>query len=50
LQALQQNFHWIDPPVLSKDIESRGFRVVRSMRRALPSGKAFWMGLFEKLL
>jgi hypothetical protein len=34
---------------MGKQIEERGFRFVRSVRHPLPSGRAFWMGLFERL-
>jgi len=49
IQALRATFHLVDPASLGKQIEGRGFRFVRSVRHPLPSGKAFWMGLFERL-
>jgi SAM-dependent methyltransferase len=48
IQALRQSFRSIDPASLSREIEGRGFRLVRQLRRPLASGKAFWMGLFER--
>jgi hypothetical protein len=38
----------IDPASLRATIEARGFHIVRESRRALPAGKAFWMGIFER--
>ena len=49
IEALRQHFHLIDCDAFSRQIEARGFRFVRSVRRPLASGKAFWMGLFERL-
>jgi SAM-dependent methyltransferase len=49
IRALRHDFHLIDPASFSREIEVRGFRFVRSVRRPLPSGTAFWMGLFERL-
>jgi len=48
IQALRHGFQLIDPGHLSREVEGRGFRFVRSMRHPLPSGKAFWLGLFER--
>lgn len=46
IAALGPHFRLIDPDALSQQIEVRGFRLVQSVRRSLPSGKAFWMGIF----
>ena len=48
MQALSQSFRLIEPDRFRQEIEGRGFRFVRSVERPLPSGKAFWMGLFER--
>jgi hypothetical protein len=46
ITALGPHFRLIDPDALRREIEARGFRLVQSVRRSLPSGKAFWMGIF----
>ena len=46
IAALGPHFRLIDPDALRREIEARGFRLVQSVRRSLPSGKAFWMGIF----
>jgi hypothetical protein len=48
IRTLAPRVRLIDPGELTRKIEGRGFRFVRSVRRALPSGKAFWMGIFER--
>lgn len=48
MQILSAGFTVIDPATLRATIEARGFRAVRESRRALPAGKAFWMGIFAR--
>jgi hypothetical protein len=47
MQTLSAGFSMIDPSSLRATIEARGFRLLSESRRALPAGKAFWMGLFS---
>ena len=49
IETLRPHFRLIDAGALRQKIEGRGFRFVRSVRRPLASGKAFWMGLFERV-
>jgi len=46
IAALGPSFRLIDPDALRQQIEGKGFRLERSVRRPLASGKAFWMGIF----
>jgi hypothetical protein len=47
IQNLAADFALIDPVTLSSAIEARGaLRKTRETHRDLPSGKAFWMGIF----
>ena len=48
MQTLSANFIMLDPASLRATIEARGFHLVRQSRRALPAGKAFWMGIFGR--
>jgi hypothetical protein len=48
MQNLSADFIMIDPARLRATIEARGFHIVRTSRRALPAGKAFWMGIFGR--
>jgi hypothetical protein len=48
MQILSAGFAMIDPASLRAKIEARGFHVVHESRRALPAGKAFWMGIFAR--
>lgn len=48
MQTLQPGFALIDPEWLRRTLEQRGFRLAREARRALPAGKAFWMGMFRR--
>jgi len=48
MQILSAGFTIIDPTWLRAMIEARGFHIVRESRRALPAGKAFWMGIFAR--
>jgi hypothetical protein len=49
IQSLGRDFHLIDCDSFGRQLTSRGFRLVRSVDRPVASGKALWMGLFEKL-
>jgi hypothetical protein len=48
MQILSAGFATIDPASLRATIEARGFHLVRESGRALPAGKAFWMGIFVR--
>jgi hypothetical protein len=48
MQILTAGFTMIDPTSLRATIEARGFHIVHESRRALPAGKAFWMGIFAR--
>jgi hypothetical protein len=38
----------VDCAALGRELEGRGFHIVQSLRQPVASGKAFWMGLFER--
>jgi threonine dehydrogenase-like Zn-dependent dehydrogenase len=46
IQKLVLHFSLIDPAGFRAAMEERDFRLVHETRRALPAGKAFWMGIF----
>jgi hypothetical protein len=46
IQKLASQFSLIDPAGFRAAMEERNFRLVHETRRALPAGKAFWMGIF----
>ena len=48
VQAQRESFHFVDCDAFRRQVEGRGFRFVRSVDRPLASGKAFWMGLFQR--
>ena len=48
IENVKSHFTLVDPGQFQQTLEARRFRLVRQTRRALPSGKGFWMGLFER--
>lgn len=48
MQALKSDFSLVDPALLRAELRKRGFHVVQETHRPLPSGKAFWMGIFSQ--
>lgn len=46
LQALKETFQLIDPAWLTQTLASRGCQLEYETRHPLPSGKAFWLGVF----
>jgi hypothetical protein len=45
--SLAEQFHLVDPAHLQQSLESLGLKLQHQTRRALPSGKAFWLGIFQ---
>ena len=50
LQALKESFQLIDPAWLTATLANRGCKLEYETRHALPSGKAFWLGVFKREL
>jgi Methyltransferase domain len=48
IQNLKDHFTFVDPVSLRGLLEQRGFCLRHETRRALASGKSFWMGVFAK--
>jgi hypothetical protein len=48
LQPLASHFSFVDPALLCALLRRRGLQSVHETRRALPAGKAFWMGIFVR--
>jgi SAM-dependent methyltransferase len=46
MQGLAKDFALIDAEAFSRDIETRGLRMVHQIRRPVAGGKALWMGMF----
>lgn len=47
LQTLKETFQLIDPAWLTATLAPRGFQLETESRHPLPSGKAFWQGIFK---
>lgn len=47
IKALRPHFHLIEPAHLQKVLLKDNFQMVHEEQCALPSGKAFWMGIFK---
>lgn len=47
IQNLKSHFSLIDPAWLCESLGGRGFQRIHQTTRALPAGKAFWMGIFS---
>jgi hypothetical protein len=48
MQSVKQCFALIDIANLQNLLEQKGFQLVMQERRALPAGKALWLGIFAK--
>jgi SAM-dependent methyltransferase len=48
IQYLAPNFHLIDRDGFCAELTGRGFHLVSETRSPVASGKALWMGLFER--
>lgn len=48
IQSLKQTFQHIDPAWLVQTLTPRGLHLEHEARHPLPSGKAFWHGIFKK--
>ena len=48
MQALKPHFSLVDPEWLTETLAARGFELRNQSHRALPGGKAFWMGVFAR--
>lgn len=47
MQALKDDFTLIDPAEFQDLLAQRGFRLIEEKRRAVPAGKALWLGIFS---
>ncbi len=47
IQTLKDIFQFIDPVWLTNTLAARGLLLESEIRRPLPSGKAFWLGIFR---
>lgn len=48
IQKLKSSFSLIAPADLTEAMRSRGFSIGAEKQVALPGGKAFWMGIFQR--
>lgn len=48
LQALQAEFKFVDPRRFAERLAKDCFVLEREQSKALPSGKAFWLGIFKR--
>ena len=48
MRSLGAHFRLVDQSKLHEGVESNGFTFVHQTRRELPSGKAFWLGIYRK--
>ncbi|MEP7354011.1 MAG: methyltransferase domain-containing protein [Acidobacteriota bacterium] len=48
MQLLKDEFALIDPNEFTARVSQAGFKLQRESRRALPGGKAFWLGVFRR--
>lgn len=49
IQTLKDKFQFIDPAAFTADLASRGLALELEVREPLPSGKAFWIGVFQRV-
>jgi hypothetical protein len=47
IQTLAERFALVDRDALTREILAAGCALVHESRRALPAGKAFWLGIFR---
>ncbi len=48
MQTLKSHFSLVEPEWLCQTLAERGFRLTHEVRRTLPAGKGFWMGVFRR--
>lgn len=48
MQTLKQDFALIDAGELQRLLRGKGFELIEEQCRALPAGKAFWLGVFAQ--
>lgn len=48
MQTLKHDFTLIDPSEFQRLLGRKGFELVKEEKRALPGGKAFWLGVFSR--
>lgn len=48
IQSLKESFQHIDPAWLVNTLATRGLQLESETRHPLPSGKAFWHGIFKR--
>ena len=48
IQNLSSHFSFVNPVWLRENLAGRKCRLRHELRRSLPGGKAFWMGIFER--
>jgi predicted TPR repeat methyltransferase len=46
MQTLRDSFALIDVPEFQRELAEKGYRMFHEERRALPGGKALWLGIF----
>jgi hypothetical protein len=46
IQNLKSHFVLVEPQWLRTNLEARKFRLAHEVRRGLPAGKGFWLGIF----
>jgi len=48
MQSLKSHFSLIDAVWLRQTLQARQFQLIYDAKRALPAGKAFWLGIFRR--
>jgi hypothetical protein len=48
IQNLKSHFALVETVCLGETLDARSFEIVHESRRALPAGKAFWLGIFVR--
>jgi hypothetical protein len=48
VQAHSNSFHFVDVESFTQNLSARGLHLAQTTTYPLPSGKAFWMGLFKR--
>ena len=48
IKMLRSSFHLIDPAYISERVEQSGFQPLKTWQHPLPSGKAFWTGIWKR--
>jgi hypothetical protein len=50
MARLREHFHLIDPEEFKRRLAGSAFQLLYETHQALPGGKAFWMGMFQKAI